>query len=172
MAGDVIQSFAGAEVADTRDLVRRVADAPVGEAVSVVVLRDGKTETLSVTLGRRETAESQDAAMTTDPAAPEVPTQGQVLGMTVAELTPADVEALGLPVGSEGLVVMDVDAMSDAYTKGLRQGDLITEAGQQKVVRVQDLTDRVTEARDAGRKSLLLLIRRGGDPRFVALSVE
>ena len=172
MAGDVIQLFDGSTVADTRDLVRRVADAPVGEAVSVVVLRDGKTETLSVTLGRRETAESQDAAMTTDPAAPEVPTQGQVLGMTVAELTPADVEALGLPVGSEGLVVMDVDAMSDAYTKGLRQGDLITEAGQQKVVRVQDLTDRVTEAKDAGRKSLLLLIRRGGDPRFVALSVE
>jgi len=90
----------------------------------------------------------------------------------VAELTPADVEALGLPVGSEGLVVMDVDAMSDAYTKGLRQGDVITEAGQQKVVKVRDLNDRVAEAKDAGRKSLLLLIRRGGDPRFVALSVE
>jgi len=51
-------------------------------------------------------------------------------------------------------------------------GDVITEAGQQKVMRVKDLQDRVEEARDAGRKSLLLLIRRGGDPRFVALGID
>ncbi len=49
---------------------------------------------------------------------------------------------------------------------------MITEAGQQPVARLQDLEDRVTEARDAGRKSLLLLVRRGGDPRFVALALE
>lgn len=49
---------------------------------------------------------------------------------------------------------------------------MITEAGQQKVVTIKDLQDRVTEAREAGRKSLLLLIRRGGDPRFVALTVS
>lgn len=170
LSGDVILSFDGADVADTRDLVRRVADAPVGKAVRVVVLRDGRSETLSVTLGRRETAEVEDA-MVVAPAAQE-PTETQLLGLTVAELTASDAEGLGLPQGSEGLVVMAVDATSEAYSKGLRQGDVITEAGQQKVVRVQDLTDRVAEAREAGRKSLLLLIRRGGDPRFVALSIE
>ena len=30
---------------------------------------------------------------------------------------------------------------------------------------------RIDEAKEAGRKSLLLMIRRGGEPRFVALSV-
>ena len=40
------------------------------------------------------------------------------------------------------------------------------------MVLLKDLEDRVAEAKAAGRKSLLLLIRRGGDPRFVALSVE
>ena len=34
-----------------------------------------------------------------------------------------------------------------------------------------DRTD-IEEAREAGRKSLLLLVRRGGDPRFVALGLE
>nr|HMS94032.1 serine protease [Tabrizicola sp.] len=47
-----------------------------------------------------------------------------------------------------------------------------TEAGQARVSRLQDLEDRIREAKDAGRKSLLLLVRRGGDPRFVALSIE
>ncbi len=51
-------------------------------------------------------------------------------------------------------------------------GDVIVEAGQQPVVKLSDLQDRVTEAKDAGRKSILLLVRREGDPRFVALSIE
>jgi serine protease Do len=37
---------------------------------------------------------------------------------------------------------------------------------------LDDLTARVDEAKEAGRKSLLLLVRREGDPRFVALSIE
>ncbi|MGO4907049.1 Do family serine endopeptidase [Pseudorhodobacter sp. W20_MBD10_FR17] len=169
-SGDVITSFDGASVADTRELVRRVADAPVGQAVRVVVMRDGKSETLSVTLGRRETAEGEPvpAVAGTDPT----PAPAQVLGMTIQPLTAEDAAALGMAADATGLAVVDIDEMSEAYTKGLRVGDVITEAGQQKVVTVKDLQDRESEARDAGRKSLLLLIRRGGDPRFVAVSID
>lgn len=170
MSGDVITSFGDAPVADTRELVRRVADAPVGEAVRVIVLRDGKTETLSVTLGRRETAEGEPIPAVAAPA-PEAASVA-VLGMTVKPLTAEDAQALGLSADAQGLAVMELDEMSEAFAKGLRVGDVITEAGQQKVVRVKDLQDRVDEARNAGRKSLLLLIRRGGDPRFVALGIE
>ncbi|MEX0371742.1 MAG: trypsin-like peptidase domain-containing protein, partial [Tateyamaria sp.] len=55
--GDVILSFAGVDVEDTRGLVRQVGNSPVGETVRVVVFRDGSTVTLRVTLGRREEAE-------------------------------------------------------------------------------------------------------------------
>ncbi|MEM6942118.1 MAG: PDZ domain-containing protein, partial [Pseudomonadota bacterium] len=71
-----------------------------------------------------------------------------------------------------GLVVSDVDTLSEAYEKGMRAGDVITEAGQQKLVSVSDLEDRISEAKEAGRKSLLLLVRRAGDPRFVALTLD
>lgn len=170
ISGDVITSFDGADVADTRELVRRVADAPVGEAVRVVVLRDGKTQTLSVTLGRRETAENEPVPVAAAPA-PEAQS-AELLGLTVIPLTPEDAKNLGLPADAEGLAVTGVDEVSEAYAKGLRIGDVITEAGQQKVMRVKDLQDRISEAKGAGRKSLLLLIRRNGDPRFVALSIE
>jgi serine protease Do len=53
----------------------------------------------------------------------------------------------------------------------LRSGDVITEAGQQKITSIADLEGRVQAVKDAGRKSLLLLVRRAGDPRFVALSL-
>ena len=35
-----------------------------------------------------------------------------------------------------------------------------------------DFTDRVTSAEEAGQKSILLLIRRAGSPRFVALALD
>ncbi|MFV0490778.1 MAG: Do family serine endopeptidase [Pseudorhodobacter sp.] len=170
-AGDVITSFDGTTIIDTRDLVRRVADAPVGEAVRVIVLRDGKTQTLQVTLGRREEAESEEAGSTT-PGMPSLPQTAELLGLTLSPLSEDKARELGLPDDTQGLVITEIDELSEAYSKGLRNGDVITEAGQQKVVQVKDLQDRIEEARDAGRKSLLLLIRRGGDPRFVALSIE
>ncbi len=170
-AGDVIVQFDGAPVADTRDLVRRVADAPIGQAVKVVVMREGKTRSLSITLGRREEAEGEGPAAGAGPAAPVEPTSADLLGLTVSALTAEQAQELGLPGATEGLAITKVDAASEAYTKGLREGDLITEAGQQKVATIKDLEDRIQEAREAGRKSLLLLIRRGGDPRFVALTV-
>ncbi|WP_295042923.1 Do family serine endopeptidase [uncultured Paracoccus sp.] len=166
-AGDVITSFAGSEVADTRSLVRRVAEAPSGEPVDVVVQRSDGPVTLSVTLGRRETAEGTgEAPATGESAAPQ-----EVLGMSLATLTPQMVQEMDLPAGTTGLVVQEVDPASEAAAKGLAPGDIITEAGQQPVASTGDLNTRIDEAREAGRKSLLVLVRRAGEPRFVALPV-
>ncbi len=169
LAGDVIVMFDGGEVKDTKDLVRRVADAPVGEAVRVVVLRDGKEETLLVTLGRRELAEGEAVpAAVAEPSAAE----GEALGMTVVPLTDTLVAEMGLPPGSTGLVVKALDETSMAFEKGLRAGDLIVEVGQQPVASLADLEAQVSAAREAGRKSVLMLIRRGGEPRFVAVPMD
>ncbi len=167
--GDVIVSFDGADVADTRELVRRVAGTAVGKEVPVIVFRDGATETLRITLGRREEAQG---AIPAAQAAPDEPAEADVLGMTVTTLTPDIAEGLGLSGSVTGLAVTAVDESTEAFDKGIRSGDVITEAGQQPVAAPADLEARIAEAKDAGRKSLLLLVRRGGDPRFVALSVE
>ena len=169
-SGDVILSFAGEDIDDTRDLVNRVGNSAVGATVRVIVFRDGETKTLRVTLGRRETAEG--AVPAAAPNAPEEPQSQELLGLTVSPVTEDLIAELNLGAGAEGLVVTAVDETTEAFEKGLRQGDLITEVGQQPVRGIADLEDRVTEARDAGRKSILLLVRRAGEPRFVALSLE
>ena len=170
LSGDVIVGFEGTAISDTRDLVRRVADADVGKAVRLEVLREGKTQTLLVTLGRREEAEATETAVAGED--PVTPASKDVLGMTLGVLGADQLSDLNLPQGTEGLVVTGLDETGEAYDKGVRAGDVITEAGQQKVASIADLEARISEAKDAGRKSLLLLIRRGADPRFVALSVE
>ncbi|MEM6385850.1 MAG: Do family serine endopeptidase [Pseudomonadota bacterium] len=167
-SGDVILSFDGVDVDDTRGLVNQVGNTEVGKEVRVLVFRDGATETLRVTLGLRD-----------DPDAPvpasvnrDEPITSEMMGLTVSNITDELREQLGLADNAEGLVVADVDEASEAYEEGLRAGDLITEAGQEKVVTVAELEERIEEAKEAGRKSILLLVRRGGDPRFVALGLE
>lgn len=168
LAGDVILVFDGQAVSDTRELVQIVGNSPVGKVVEVTVLRNGEELDLEVTLGRRETAE---AAAFPEPEAPE-PETASVLGLTLSELTPELSEQYGIATDSTGLVVTAVEADSDAANKGLMEGDLITEVGQQSVETLSDLTARIEEAEEAGRKSLLMLVRRAGEPRFVALSLE
>nr|WP_286174240.1 Do family serine endopeptidase [Rhodobacter sp. NTK016B] len=169
-SGDVIVSFDGGEVSDTRDLVRRVADAGVGREVDVIVFRDGEQETLQVTLGLRDEERLVPASGSNQSEQPDA--GSQILGLDVVALTPEMRNDMGLDAGVNGLVVRAVEPGSDAEAKGLRAGDVITEAGQAPVSSADDLRTALEGARDAGRRSLLLMVRSGGDPRFVALSIE
>ncbi|MCB1394614.1 MAG: PDZ domain-containing protein, partial [Rhodobacteraceae bacterium] len=169
-SGDVILRFDGGEVTDTRDLVRRVADAGVGRDVEVVVFRDGEQVTLHVTLGLRDDVSLASAGGDQQQQQPAAPTQ--VLGLELSELTDQMRSEMGLEPGVTGLVILDVEAGSDAEAKGLRAGDIITEAAQEPVTSVAAIQERVQAARDAGRRTLLLMVRSNGDPRFVALSIE
>ncbi|MHA6325494.1 Do family serine endopeptidase [Roseivivax sp. CAU 1753] len=171
LSGDVIMKFDGRDVIDTRGLVRQVGNTAVGKTVRVVVNRDGATETLMVTLGRREDAESADSD-TPPEAEPATPSSSDILGLTLTPPTPELAEEYGFDAGASGLVVTAVDEATEAFEKGMRAGDVITEAGRAPVTEIADLEARITEARDAGRKSILLLVRRAGDPRFVALGLE
>ncbi len=169
--GDVILSFDGVDVADTRGLVRQVGNSAVGASVRVTVLREGKSQTIKVVLGRREDANGATPAAQTTPDEPEAPATATMMGLTLTPLTDEIREELGADAGMAGLAVTDIDETSEAFEKGLRVGDIITEAGQQKVASIANLEERIKAAKDAGRKSLLLLVRRAGDPRFVALSL-
>lgn len=172
LAGDVILTFNGKPVANSRDLTRTVADSPIGEAVPVVVEREGTEMTIDVTLGRRETDEEAATPQAKSDQTPVQPEQAEVMGLSLKALDAEIADELGLPPGSEGLAVVKVDPASEAADKGLDRGDIIVEAGQRPVKSLKDLTDRIDEAKEGGRKSLLLLVRRDGDPRFVALSIE
>nr|WP_072791344.1 Do family serine endopeptidase [Cognatishimia maritima] len=169
-ANDVILTFDGQEVEDVRGLVRTVGNTEVGKAVRVVVLRDGKTQTLKVTLGRREDAET--AVPASSEGNSDEPNEKDILGLTVTPVTSALRDELGLDADATGLVIANVDETSKAFEKGLRQGDLIVEASQQEVLSISDLEQQIADAKEAGRKSILLLVHRGGEPRFVALGID
>ena len=93
------------------------------------------------------------------------------LGLSLSGLSDELQRQFNITPGTEGVVVTDVVPGSPADDKGLRPGEVIIEVGQEKVTSAADVARMVEEAREAGRRSVLLLIDRDGDLRFVALSV-
>jgi serine protease Do len=169
--GDVIVRFDGREIKDSRDLPRVVASTPVGKAVDVVVVRKGKEETRSVTLGRLEDNERQ-ASLSQPPT--EVPTATRrALGLELSGVTDEMRRRFNIKDNVKGVVVTRVDPNSAAADKRIQAGEVIVEVGQEPVSSPADVTRRVEALKKEGRKSALLLVANTqGEVRFVAVSIE
>ena len=167
--GDIILSFNGTEAEDLRTLVRDIGDADVGMMAPITVLRDGNELTLSVKIARREEAESilVQASTTTGE-----PIRQQVLGIVLSPLTAEVRQEAGLADGTKGVLVQEVNENSAAFEKGIREGDLIVEVDYRSVDSVDKVLQSVDEVRSAGRQTVLILIERDNDRRFVALPVD
>jgi len=164
---DVIVMFDGKEVSDSGALVRIVGGTPVGSTVKTIVLRDGKRMSIDVVLGQRP--EPNALAQGDKPAEPE---QQGLLGMQLSEITPDMRSDMNLSDEVTGVLLLSVEADSLAAASGLAAGDVITDAAQNPVEEIADLVEQVENATDAGRESLLLLVRRDGEPRFVVLKLN
>jgi serine protease Do len=170
--GDVVLDFDGKEVTDMRHLPRLVAETPIDKMVKVTVWRKRKEVSLDVKVGELKEDE-QEASLPAKEQKPAAPSGGvQVLGPSLSNLTPDLRERYALAEDAVGVVVTDVDAKSQAAEKGVRAGDVIVEVAQEDVKNASQINDLVAEAKKQGRKSVLLLVDRQGDLRFVALKID
>ena len=53
-----------------------------------------------------------------------------------------------------------------------RQGDIITDVAQKPIGSVEEVKELVSSAKSEGRQSVLLLVRREGQPRFIVLKFK
>jgi serine protease Do len=170
--GDVITRFDGKEVKESRDLPRIVASTPVGKKVDVTIVRKGKEEVKSVTLGRLEDGEKQQASLT--PPSTDTPTATrQALGLNMSSINEELRRRFSLKDDLKGVVITRVDPNSTASDKRIQAGEVIVEVGQEPVSTPADVTKRIDALKSEGRKSALLLVANAqGEVRFVALSIE
>ncbi|WP_290738878.1 DegQ family serine endoprotease [Amaricoccus sp.] len=168
-SGDVIVAYDGEKIDDTREIVRLVADTEIDRTVPIEVIRDGERETLEVTIGLLEEPTLAAAA---GPGEKQKQAEETVLGLALSPVGPEQREQFGIEDDVKGLVVTSVDESADAFDKGMRAGDVIVEVGQEPVTTPREMRERIRAAEDAGRNSILLLVRRDGQPRFVALNLS
>lgn len=174
--GDVILSFNGNQIQNSRDLTQRVGATAIGANSRVEVLRNGRRQTLNLRLGERPAEQTLVANTTPDNATPE-PEQEQQggvaqssLGVSVRPLTAEDRTRLELRANENGLVITSVEPTSDAAEKGIRPGDVIMQAGGRSIRTAAELTTAVEAARRANRPLLLQISNRAGRG-FVAVDV-
>jgi len=172
--GDVVLTFDGKDVNEMRRLPRIVAETPIEKKVVATVWRKGKEVKLDVVVG--ELDENETAALAPDPAnkggKEGAKTTVDALGLSMAKLNPELREKFDIDTGVEGVVITDVTNDSPASQKGIRAGDVIVEVAQEQVKDPKDVADRVKKAKGAGRKSVLMLVDRQGDLRFVAIKLD
>ena len=174
--GDVVLKFDGRDVTEMRRLPRMVAETPVGKTVDVVVWRKGKEIPLKVKLQELEENEQVASAPKsggpggTTPA-PSEPTVS-ALGMSLSALTAETRERFDIPEKTKGVLVTKVADGSSAADRDLRPGDVIVEVAQEEVSSPDQVVKKITEAKTAGRKSVLVMTERKGEQRFVGLPVD
>ncbi len=173
--GDVILKFDGREVTEMRRLPRMVAETPVGKSVEVDVWRKNKEIPLKVKLQELE-ENDQVAAVPKDkgpadkpPAAPEATVSA--LGMSLAQLTTDTRERFDIPEKTKGVLITKVSDGTSAAERDLRAGDVIVEVAQEEVSAPDQVVKKINDARTAGRKSVLVMVERRGEQRFVGLPI-
>ena len=171
--GDVIVKFDGKEIKEMRDLPRVVADTPVGKQTPVVVIRKGKEETKTVTLGRLEDGEKVAAAEPKNGGVPDQNVVKKTLGIELANMSGDLRKRYNIKDTVNGVVITAIDASSPAADKRLSPGDVIIEIAQEAVANTDDFQAKVDKLKKDGRRSALLLIAGAdGELRFVALSLQ
>ena len=170
LASDVIVMFDNKEVGNSGELVRIVGDTTVGRTVDVIVLRQGERIKVSVKLGQRPTNKELNAQVA--PPEPAKPNEDAIEGAGLSELTDSLREEYGIDPAISGVIIMSVDETSSAYENGLRKGDVITDVAQKPIGSVEEVKELVSSAKSEGRQSVLLLVRREGQPRFIVLKFK
>jgi serine protease Do len=172
LPGDVILTFDGREISDMRRLPRVVAETPINKRTKVVVWRKGREMSFDVKVGELDEREDTEQAAATPKGGEQKPATAEALGLSLSALSNDLRQKFSIGEEVSGVVVTEVTANSPAAEKGVRAGDVILEVGQEEVKSPGDVAAKVEEARKANRKSLLLLIDRQGDLRFVALRID
>lgn len=144
--GDLVVSFDSQKVGSTRELLRLVAASKVGGQVPIEVVREGESETLTITIEARP--DEKGPSTTT----PETKPQQTSYGIQFRE-------------HDSGVVITAVQPGSPASRSGLRPGDVVLRVGQQQVTD----SDRFLELLKSARSDLALLVRRQDRALYLVL---
>jgi serine protease Do len=166
-ARDIIQQVNGKPIASSRELARTIAALPPGSEARLRIFRNGEDRELTIKLGEFPNNEKVAALGQGGADDSESGKELEDLGLTLA---PAPEVPGGK--GKEGVAVTAVDPNSKAAEQGVKRGDVIVEVGNKPVSSADDVVDGIREARQKGRKAILLQIKSRDQQRFVALQID
>jgi serine protease Do len=156
--GDVIVKLNGRGVSDVNSFRMEVADQPVGEAIKLEVLRDGKKKQIDVILDERPNA------VVARGGAPQADTWA---GLSVDDLDSRRAREFVQDPSEEGVLVVDVEPDSPADDAGIRAGDIIKEIGNVEIADRADYATAVSKYKE--KNAVAILLKRGDQTLYVGM---
>ena len=166
-SGDVIIEFDGLKINDSSSLVKAVGDSEVGKDVDILIWRDGNQKTLTVKLGRLENVQ-----LSNEKNQNRSSKINEYAGMSFTDLTNEIRKRFDLSDESIGVVVVGVNDNSPAAERGIKPGDIIQKVDQVDINTSKEILKVVDEAKNKKKSSILFLIKRGLNVRFIALPIN
>jgi serine protease Do len=158
--GDVIVSFNGKPIRESRELAYIVASIPVGKTVFVEVIRNREKIRAEVRIGELKTAEEEVQQM---------PKGESSFGITLQEITPELAQQYDLTETS-GLIIVNVESNSPAAEADLRSGDIILEVDQIPLKSTAAFNRKIRQYKKGN--TILFLISRDGSTLFLTLTIS
>ncbi|MBI4547673.1 MAG: Do family serine endopeptidase [Ignavibacteriae bacterium] len=172
--GDIILSVDAKEVNAPNQLQSYIASKHPDDEVMLKIFRDGKTLEKKVTLRARkeEALTAKDDKKDSEETETERETSRNSitvdnLGLTVATLTSKSKNEYDV---NNGVLVNNVERFSEAYNRGLQEGDVILEVDKKELYSPKDLKS-VIEKRKPGDALLLRVKGKDKSTRYVALEI-
>ncbi|HET9269286.1 MAG TPA: trypsin-like peptidase domain-containing protein [Vicinamibacterales bacterium] len=169
--GDVIIAYNGRPVKNSNELVSAVTATRPGTSVPVRIVRDGKEQTINVTVDELDLEAEQGAQQSRSRGGrggPEPETTAG-FGLTLDNITPDIARQLRLE-SSRGAVVVDVDPNSPAARSGIGEGDVILRVGRLPVANAAEAQRELAKVPSGGTVGLRVL--RDGQERFIPITKE
>ncbi len=159
--GDIILKYNGKDIKRVRDLSLSAANTPIGETVTITLLREKKSMTVALKVGRMPGEGVVAGLPTTGPGS------RTELGLLVDVVTPTIAQYLGLP-DTDGVIVNSVEPASFAERAGIMKGDVIREVNRKKIKNLAEFNAEMANSKKTGR--YLFLIWRNGNTIFIAIN--
>jgi serine protease Do len=167
ISGDVIDSVDGKPIKGAAALSKAISGTAPGTSVKLGVIRDGKEQTIGVALGELPVPDPAASREQHGSDEPETMGRGDARDLGL-ELAPAGSIA---GAGEQGVVVMDIDPAGLWAERGFSLGDVILEISGKSVKTPEEVDSALSEARNAGKRTVLLRLRSGDAMRFITAPV-
>lgn len=148
---DLITAVDGKPVKNAADLRNRIGSIKPNQKITLTILRDGKTQNISITL-----AERKDAKATQDEKLPESATESSALkGMRIEPLTPQIRQRYSIPNDIQGVIVTNIVENSKAQEAGFTQGDIIAQVEEIAIKDTSDFARALNKYKDKNKRFLV-----------------
>lgn len=159
LSGDVITAVNGKSIDDANRLTFTIGAIAPGTKTTLSVLRDGKSQEITVVTGERPKNGRMGQGTRSDNDNANGSDVGVLNGVAVSDLDQESRRTMNVPGRIKGALITNVDQDSAAARAGLRPGDVILEINRQPVASAEEAVDLSEKAE--GKKTLVKLWSRG-----------